>query len=112
MTRIAPEDAHFTMVNIFTTTPEHQEQLFDVMSQGAEVMGRHPGCVSVSMHLSHDGTRLISLTEWRTKDDFDAMRARSDLQKYFKEVSGIITSVDPNPCRVAYSSDVAHQVQG
>ncbi|MGW4826639.1 antibiotic biosynthesis monooxygenase family protein [Amycolatopsis japonica] len=108
MTRIAAESAHFTMVNIFHTTPEHQQRLFDVMSKGADVMGRHQGCVSVDMHLSFDGTKLISITEWERKEDFEDMRARSDLQQYFKEVSGIITGVDPTPCRVAYSNDVTY----
>ncbi|CDR06324.1 antibiotic biosynthesis monooxygenase family protein [Streptomyces iranensis] len=106
MARIPADKAHFTMVNTFHTDPEHQERLFEVMSKGSDVMGEHPGCISVTMHLSHDGKRLITITEWESKEDFDAMRARSDLQQYFKEVSGIITSVDPTPCRVAYSHTV------
>lgn len=107
MARIPADKSHFTMVNIFDTSPEHQEKLFEVMSKGADVMGAHKGNVGVAMHLSHDGKRLITITEWESKEDFEDMRARSDLQSYFKEVSGIITSVDPNPCRLAYVHDQA-----
>ncbi|EME57637.1 putative quinol monooxygenase [Amycolatopsis decaplanina] len=107
MSRIPPDEAHFTQVNVFHTKPEDQQRLFDAMSAGADAMGRHEGCVSVSMHLSADGTRLISITEWKKQADFEAMRARSDLKTYFKEVGGIITAVDPAACRIAYRNQVS-----
>ena len=107
MTKIDAEKAHFTMVNIFTTQPEHQQKLFEVMSKGADVMGAHEGCVAVQMHLSNDGTKLITITEWLDQERFDSMRARSDLQSYFREVGGLISSVDPNPCQLTYAHNVA-----
>ncbi len=107
MNNIDVENAHFTMVNIFTTEPQHQQKLFEVMSKGAEVMGAHEGCVAVHMHLSKDGTKLITITEWLDQEHFDSMRARSDLQSYFREVGSTITSVEPNACQLAYAYSVA-----
>ncbi|GIM92618.1 antibiotic biosynthesis monooxygenase family protein [Paractinoplanes toevensis] len=102
MSVIPPTDRKFAIVNVFHTSPEHQDRLLELMSGGAVTMGEQPGCVSVTMEVTDDGTKLISTTVWETEADFTAMRARSDLQTYFREVSKIISKVDSMPSHVAY----------
>ena len=46
-----------TQINVFTTTPENQQPLLDLLQQAAAAVSDIPGWMSASLHRSHDGTR-------------------------------------------------------
>ncbi|MER7638324.1 MULTISPECIES: antibiotic biosynthesis monooxygenase family protein [unclassified Streptomyces] len=104
MARISVKDEYFTTINVFSTTPEHQKRLAEIVVEGAEAMKSQPGFVSASIHLSYDGTRVVGYAQWASEDDFHGMRARADLQGHFEEVHEL-GSIESIACRVAYTSD-------
>lgn len=107
MATISAKNDYFTTINIFTTTPEHQKRVFEIISSAEEKMHDFPGFVSANIHLSHDGTQVIGYAQWATKEDFAAMRARADLQQHFRAVRELVSSVDPIAARVTYTHDGA-----
>nr|BBE36481.1 antibiotic biosynthesis monooxygenase [Streptomyces sp. SoC090715LN-16] len=105
MATISAEKDYFTTINVFTTTPEHQQKVLEIISGAEEKMRDFPGFVSASIHVSHDGTQVIGYAQWAKKEDFDGMRARADLQQHFQAVRKLVSSVDPIAARVTYTHD-------
>jgi len=54
-----------TMIHAYTTTPEHQQTVFDGLVQGLQSYGgRMAGHLSSSIHKSLDGLRVTSYSQW------------------------------------------------
>jgi len=63
-----------TLINVFTVSPQQQQELIDVLVGATEEVIRHrPGFVSANIHASLDGTRVANYAQWRTQEDLQAM---------------------------------------
>ncbi|WP_431990644.1 putative quinol monooxygenase [Streptomyces albogriseolus] len=82
-TVIRTDDGAVAMINVFDVEPERQQELAEVLSEGAEKHIRHrPGCISVNILCSNDGKRLIYFAQWRSKADIKATLSDPDCQIY------------------------------
>jgi len=64
-----------TLVNVFSVRPENQQKLVDMLVEATDkTMKKLPGFLSASIHRSLDGTRVVNYAQWRSKEDFEAMR--------------------------------------
>lgn len=62
----------FTMIVMFETEPEEQQELIDAIT--AEVdrwISDVPGFVSSTFHASFDGTRVVNYAQWDSKADWE-----------------------------------------
>lgn len=101
MTRIAVEDQYYTLVNIFETTPEHQNRLIEIW-QGLGAADERSGLISVNAHLSDDGKAVISYIQWRDKSAWENILVDPSRQERFKEVMTFAT-FDSIHCEVVYT---------
>ena len=93
----------FTLVNVFTVTPEKQDTLVQLLIEATNKTMRHlPGFVSASMHRSLDNTRVVNYAQWRSKDDFEAMRTNPEAIPHMKAAAAL-ASFDPITCEVSES---------
>lgn len=54
-----------TMIHIYETTPDTQQSVFDGLREGLEAYGRRmAGHLSSSIHMSLDGARVASYSQW------------------------------------------------
>jgi quinol monooxygenase YgiN len=75
-TEITPGTALLTLVNVFETTPETQQQLLDVLTAATDAeMSKQPGFVSANLHASRDGLRVVNYAQWESTEAFEMMRA-------------------------------------
>lgn len=59
----------------FTVEVEKQKALVDVLVDATEkVMQRLPGFASANIHRSLDGTKVAMYAQWRSVEDYQAMR--------------------------------------
>src|SRR5216683_1714035 len=64
-----------TTINMFTVEPANQRRLVELLTEATEVsVRRAPGFVSASLHRSTDGTKVTMYAQWRSIDDYQAMR--------------------------------------
>ena len=75
-----------TFINVFTVEPANQQRLVDLLEHATVESVRHaPGFVSATLHRSLDGTKVTMYAQWRTIEDYQAMRnnpaSRDDLQE-------------------------------
>src|SRR5712675_1355213 len=75
MTYISTKSSVVTLINVFTVEPANQQRLVDLLTEATEVSVRQaPGFVSASLHRSTDGTKVTMYAQWRSIDEYQAMR--------------------------------------
>ena len=75
MTTISKSNKLVTLINVFTGTPDHQQEVVDLLTRATETSVRHaPGFISSSLHRSLDGTKVVMYAQWRSIEDYEAMR--------------------------------------
>ena len=103
MAIIDQRDDVFTLINVFTVKQENQDTLVTLLIEATNnTMRRLPGFVSASNHKSLDNTRVVNYAQWRSKDDFDAMRTNPEAIPHMKAAAAL-ASFDPIACEVSES---------
>jgi quinol monooxygenase YgiN len=75
MTTIALSPKLVTLINVFTVEPVNQQQLLELLARATETSVRHaPGFISSSLHRGLDGTKVTMYAQWRSVEDYQAMR--------------------------------------
>jgi quinol monooxygenase YgiN len=92
-----------TLVNVFTVKPEDQEKLVQVLIDATEQTMQHlPGFISASIHKSHDGTKVVNYAQWRSQQDFDAMRQNPKAKPHMVAAAALAT-FEPILCELVES---------
>jgi quinol monooxygenase YgiN len=75
MTTISKSNKLVTLINVFTGAPAHQQKVVDLLARATATSVRHaPGFISASLHRSLDGTKVVMYAQWRSIEDYEAMR--------------------------------------
>jgi quinol monooxygenase YgiN len=75
MTTISKSNRLVTLINVFTGAPAHQQEILDLLERATETSVRYaPGFISASLHRSLDGTKVVMYAQWRSIEDYQAMR--------------------------------------
>jgi quinol monooxygenase YgiN len=75
MIQISANSSVITLINVFTVEPTNQQRLVDLLTEATEASVRQaPGFVSASLHRSIDGTKVTMYAQWRSIDEYQAMR--------------------------------------
>jgi quinol monooxygenase YgiN len=81
-----------TVINVFTVAPTNQQRLVELLTRATEVSVRHaPGFVSASLHRSTDGTKVTMYAQWRSVEDYQAMRQDPAPLPFLQEALAIAT---------------------
>jgi len=98
--RIAREGNLVTLINIFETQPQQQQELIDQWIRFVESAREEPGLIGTALHRSVDGTRVVNYAQWRSKEDFESFvkkhREQMEARRSFAE------RVDPHLYEVVY----------
>jgi len=68
---ISREGDLVTLINVFETTPEHQQALIDQWVHFTHEVKKEPGYLGTALHRSTDGTRVLNYAHWRSETDFN-----------------------------------------
>ncbi len=94
MIQISTKSSVVTLINVFTVDPTHQLRLVELLTRATEVSVRHaPGFVSASLHRSLDGTgtKVTMYAQWRSVEDYQAMRQDPAPLPFLQEALAIAT---------------------
>jgi quinol monooxygenase YgiN len=92
MTVIAKDSTLITFINVFTVDPRNQQRLVDLLTKATETSVRHArGFVSSSLHRSLDGTKVTMYAQWRTMEDYEAMRRDPTPAPFLQEALAFAT---------------------
>src|SRR5258707_11568302 len=95
MTTISPNAKIVTLINVFTVEPANQRQLVELLAGATEASVRFaPGFISASLHRGLDGTKVTMYAQWRSVEDYQAMRENPAPLPYFQQAL-TIAKFDP-----------------
>ena len=86
MPYISTKSGVVTLINVFTVEPENQSRLVGLLTEATEgSVRRAPGFISASLHRSIDGTKVTMYAQWRSVEDYQAMRQDPAPLPFFHE---------------------------
>ena len=86
MTTISLSPGLVTLINVFTVEPANQQQLLELLARATESSVRlAPGFISSSLHRGLDGTKVTMYAQWRSVEDYQAMRENPAPLPYLQE---------------------------
>ena len=86
LVKITKERNRITLINVFNVDPEKQQQLVDLLIQATESSVRHvPGFISATLHRSLDGAKVAMYAQWRSLEDYQAMRANPGTSPFMQQ---------------------------
>jgi quinol monooxygenase YgiN len=92
MPEISATNGGVTLINVFTVDPSNQQRLLELLTRATEVSVSHaPGFVSASLHRSLDGTKVTMYAQWRSVEDYQAMRQDPAPLPFLQEALAIAT---------------------
>lgn len=101
-TTIDPENGVVTLINVYEVQPDRQAELARLLSEATEEgMRQRPGFVSVNVHCSVDGTRVVNYAQWQSKEDLERMMKDPDAQAQMQRFAAVAETVSPALYRVA-----------
>ena len=90
-----------TLINVFTVEPSKQPELISLLTRATDLSVRHvAGFISASLHRSLDGTKVTMYAQWRSMEDYQAMRQNTAAAPYLQQALSI-AKFDPGIYEVA-----------
>jgi heme-degrading monooxygenase HmoA len=98
--RVSREGNLVTLINVFETKPEQQQELIEQWIRFVEEVTSEPGLIGAALHRSTDGTRVVNYAQWRSEEDFERF-----VKKYREQMETrrpLAERVDPHLYEVIY----------
>ena len=74
------------LINVFTVDPSNQQRLIELLTRATEDFVRYaPGFLSSTLHRGTDGAKVTMVAQWRSREDYEAMRADPGPRPFLEE---------------------------
>lgn len=98
---IDPHLTCLTLINVYEVEREKQADLASVLLENTESTIRHqPGFLSVCIHSSLDGGKVVNYAQWVSKEHFETFMKKPETQEQLKRFAGLAKSVSPSLYKV------------
>jgi len=92
MTQTSEKDSMVALINVFTVEPANQQRLVDLLTRATDgSVNRAPGFIASTLHRSIDGTKVTMYAQWRSAQDYQAMRQDPGPLPFLEEALTIAT---------------------
>jgi heme-degrading monooxygenase HmoA len=105
MTQIQATQQPVTQITIVESQPDKQEEVLSLMTERARFMARQPGFISISLHRSLDGKRVVNYVQWRDRDLLQSAHRSPEFRKEWRHFDQLTHEIDPNLYEVAQVMD-------
>jgi len=102
MPNIRTDKQPVTQITIVESEPDKQAEALAVMTERARFMARQPGFVSISVHRSLDGRRLVNYIQWQNRDLLQAAHKSPEFRKEWTRFDKLTDDIDPHLYEVAH----------
>jgi heme-degrading monooxygenase HmoA len=90
-----------TQITIVESEPDKQAEALAVMSERARFMARQPGFVSISLHRSLDGRRIVNYVQWENRELLQSAHQSPEFRKNWGRFDELAEEIDPHLYEVA-----------
>jgi heme-degrading monooxygenase HmoA len=101
MAQIQTGNQPVTQVTIVDCEPDKQTEALSVMRERARFMARQPGFISISLHRSLDGRRIINYVQWQNREMLRSAHRSPQFRKEWTHFDRLTDEIDPHLYEVA-----------
>ena len=101
MAHIQIDNQPVTQITIIEAEPEKQQEALSLMAERARFMAQQPGFVSISLHRSLDGRRIVNYVQWKTRGLLQQAHQSPDFRKAWRKFDDLTDQIDPHLYEVA-----------
>ena len=83
-----------TQITIIEAEPERQTEALSLMKKRAHFMQDQPGFISISLHRSLDGRRIVNYIQWQSRDLLRAAHQSPDFREAWSQSEGLTDYID------------------
>jgi len=94
-----------TQITVIEAEPDKQPEVVSLLSERARFMSRQPGFISVSVHRSLDGCRIVNYIQWQSRELLQSAHKSPEFRKEWGHFDQVAGSIDPHLYEVAYVED-------
>jgi len=105
MTQIQADTQPVTQITIVESAPDKQAEALSLMAERARFMARQPGFISVSLHRSLDGRRIVNYIQWQSRDLLRSAHQSPEFRKEWGHFDQLTDEIDPHLYEVALVMD-------
>src|SRR5438045_478566 len=85
-----------TQITVIEAEPEKQNEALSLMAERARFMARQPGFVSVSLHRSLDGRRIVNYIQWQNRELLQSAHQSPEFRKRWNQFDELTAEIDPH----------------
>src|SRR4051812_39359225 len=85
-----------TQITIVEPEPGKQAEALSLMTDRARFMSKQPGFVSISLHRSLDGKRIVNYIQWRSREQLQSAHESPDFRKEWERFDRMTDDIDPH----------------
>lgn len=96
MTEIRTNHQPVTQITVVESEPGKQAEALALMSERARFMSRQPGFVSITLHRSLDGRRIVNYIQWKNHELLEAAHKSPGFRNEWSHFSQLTSDIDPH----------------
>jgi quinol monooxygenase YgiN len=101
MPAIRAENQPVTQITVVEADSGRQDEALALMRDRAKFMSRQPGFVSISLHRSLDGRRIVNYVQWENRSLLEAAHKSPEFRKECGHFDDVTEGIDPHLYEVA-----------
>ncbi len=105
MPHIRTHNQPVTQITVIEPEPGKQAEASSLMTERARFMARQPGFISVSLHRSLDGRRIVNYFQWQSRDLLQSAHKSPEFRKEWDHFDQLTDGIDPHLYEVAHVMD-------
>ena len=101
MPQIRTDHQPVTQITVIEPEAGKQDEALAVMAERARFMARQPGFVSISLHRSLDGRRIVNYVQWQSQELLRSAHKSPEFRKEWRRFDNLTEEIDPHLYEVA-----------
>jgi heme-degrading monooxygenase HmoA len=108
MPQISTDRQPVTQITVVEVEPGKQPEALSLMTERARFIARQPGFISISLHRSLDGRRIVNYVQWQSREQLQAAHRSPEFRKEWRHFDQVAEDIDPHLYEVAQVLEGAH----
>ena len=105
MPNIHEDNQPVTQITVVESEPGKQADALSLMIERARFMARQPGFISISLHRSQDGSRIINYIQWQNRELLHAAHHSPEFRAEWRHFDELTRDIEPQLYDVALVMD-------
>ena len=102
MSEIRQSNKVVTQITVVEAEPDKQDEALSVMKDRARFMARQPGCISINLHRSLDGRRIVNYIQWQSRKQLEAAHDAPEFRKEWDHFGDVTEEIAPDLYEVCH----------